>query len=498
MKKIILAAAASIGFAACYHFAAQASPLDDAYIYFQYARSAAQGLFFIYQPGDAASTGVSGLLYYGLLSFAARLGMEGPPLAWAIGSACFFTSLVAWLILAERHFKNLGTFLSLALFVLLAPLSAAFFNGLETGLFFACLFWSLEALGKPEIPYRIWPLLMLLAFSRPEGQIAAFIFCLWSMKRQHRISAPALFVLAACALPSLVIWLVSGSLIPDSVRPKTALLLNSPFPYHLKVAVSFAWDSLSGLFLNLRGMNVQVGSAGSASAGNPPYVHYLPLSLLFALAGYWFSGRWWPLLFWATLSWLLLAWNLPAGWHQHRYLTALAPAMLLGFASFLNEIRPSFRLALALAWCLFGAAGVIWFHNRQLDSALLYQEHHGNAAAWLKAHAAPGTRVAVVDAGILAYQSGLPIVDLLGITDHRLALAAPHGDRAVIMELMSRPASQRPSLAALHWERPDFNPQRWVQVGLLKELVTFSPVQGPGGHLGIFAFDWTRADVALK
>lgn len=498
MKKIILALVTALAFGALYHFAIQISPLDDAYIYFQYARSAARGLFFIYQQGDLPSTGVSGLLYYALLSALARMGWEGPAVAWTIGMTCLFAAGLAWLRLTQQHFKNLGSGLSLALFVLLAPLSAAFFNAMETGLFFALFFWSLEALGQAEIPKRTWTLLALLAFTRPEGQIAAFIFCCWILTRQRRISLGAVLVLAASVAPSLVFFSVTGSFIPDSARPKSAALLASPFLFHLRVSLQFAWDCLSGFFLNLRGMDAQVGNAGNAAAGNPPYVHYLPLSLAFALAGYRRCRSWRPVLGWATLTWLMLAWTLPSGWNQHRYLTVLAPAMLLGFASFLDEIRPSLRLGLALAWCLFGAAGVFWFQARQLESAELYQLHHGSAAAWLKEHAPAGSRVAVADAGILAYQSGLNVVDLLGITDHRLALAAPHGDRAIVAELLSRPAALRPNLAALHWERPDFNPGRWVQAGLLKEIVTLSPAQGPGGHLGIFAFEWDKAPAALR
>src|SRR6266446_6467741 len=71
-----------------------ASSLDDAYIYFQYARQFAHGHFFIYQPGAGPSTGVTGLLYLLILAALSRLGMEGPLAAWFVGSSAWLASLL--------------------------------------------------------------------------------------------------------------------------------------------------------------------------------------------------------------------------------------------------------------------------------------------------------------------------------------------------------------------------------------------------------------------
>ncbi|HXC64987.1 MAG TPA: hypothetical protein VNZ67_11560, partial [bacterium] len=321
----------------------------------------------------------------------------------------------------------------------------------------------------------------------------ALVLAMWFWKREGKAAA---WGLVAAVLPSLVFLAVTHSLMPDSARPKSAGLMQAPLALHGLISGRFALDSVSALFLNLRGLSARVGISGDAASGNPPYVHYLPFALAFALAGFAFKRQFLPLLAWGLCTWLMLCWTLPVGWHQHRYLSALAPVMLLGFASLLDSLERAPRLALACAWCLFGCFSVAWFQARQSQSADLYQSNHGAAAAWLRSHAAAGERLAVADAGILAWQSGLPTVDLLGITDHQLALAAPQGERAILRELLARPQPMRPSLAALHWERPDFNPQRWVRCGLLQELDTIDG--GAGGHLGIFRFDWSKAQACLQ
>ena len=71
-----------------------AVPLDDAAIYFQYARQALQGEWLRYSPGAELSTGVTSPLYFVLLTACMGLGLSGPLTAWLLGLAC----LLVWLL----------------------------------------------------------------------------------------------------------------------------------------------------------------------------------------------------------------------------------------------------------------------------------------------------------------------------------------------------------------------------------------------------------------
>ncbi|HMB70625.1 MAG TPA: hypothetical protein VKU85_15015, partial [bacterium] len=52
-------------------------PLDDSFIYFQYADQAARGQPLVYQPGDAPTTGATSLPWMAVLSAVALLGFDG-------------------------------------------------------------------------------------------------------------------------------------------------------------------------------------------------------------------------------------------------------------------------------------------------------------------------------------------------------------------------------------------------------------------------------------
>lgn len=54
-----------------------AAPLDDAYIYFQYARRLSEGHPFEYSPGDGYSSGATSVAYPFLLAAAHRAGFTG-------------------------------------------------------------------------------------------------------------------------------------------------------------------------------------------------------------------------------------------------------------------------------------------------------------------------------------------------------------------------------------------------------------------------------------
>ena len=85
-----------------YHTGGRLSlPLDDAFIYFQYARQAAAGHFLQYNIGDMPTAGATSLLYMLLLVPGFVLGLDGMTVAvYALALGCGLLGLSAHLVLA--------------------------------------------------------------------------------------------------------------------------------------------------------------------------------------------------------------------------------------------------------------------------------------------------------------------------------------------------------------------------------------------------------------
>jgi hypothetical protein len=481
-----------------------AVPLDDAAIYFQYARQALHGEWLRYNPGAPLSTGVTSLLYFALITLGLGLGLSGPVCAWLLGLAGLVFGLVSADKLARRLFPDLPLWWAGALLLSQGALIAAHFNAMETGLQLGLTWALLEAVSDMDAPSgaKPWLIMAALAFTRPEGQVlVALIGGAWVGWKPRRLAAILLLALA----PSALLLLVSGSLIPDSVRPKAAFLNgSSSLLEHAASASSYAQGVLKGAWMGFWGGADSVGAAGDAAAQNPIGPQFPPLALLGALFGLFALARKRPGLAYsvgASLAALLalLAWNLPVGWHDHRYLSCATPLLLLGMLAGLHALRekgwasgPSLAGALFTLWVAFGLATWPWHLKRCYDGAYHYAIANTNAALALRS--LPPGPVAVVDSGLLAYYSGREVVDLPGITDHALALASPQGPGAVLKTLLKR--RDLPVYAALHDHRADFDLAPWTRSGLLQRLGDLSD------SMGLYRWDWSgvglrRAPAAL-
>ena len=475
-----------------------AVPLDDAAIYFQYARQALHGEWLRYSPGAPVSTGVTSPLYLLLITAGMGLGISGPWAAWALGLASLLLGLVCADRLGRRLCPDLPPWWLPFLVLSQGAWVGLHFNAMETGLFLGLSLALLDALTDEEAGARAWILLGLLAFTRPEGQVLGMLLGLaWLWQKQSLRSAAWLALLMAA--PSLLLLAVSWDVVPDSVRPKTWMLQGGKDPIGLLAQSSdFAMGVIKGAWMGFWGGSDAVGVAGDAAARNPVGPLFPPLALAGALLGIfqWLNGprRWLACGLLAALAALLglLASDLPVGWHNHRYLAAASPFLLLGMAGGLQALRSQAGLGRAAAaaaftlWAGFGLASWPWHLERTFVGARDYAKSETNGALALRG--LPPGPVAVADSGLLAYYSGHPITDLLGITDHALALAAPLGKGAVLEALLGR-GERRPVCAALAPDRPDLDPKAWVTLGLLN-------LRGPiGDDLNLYTWDWSGAEL---
>jgi hypothetical protein len=476
-----------------------AVPLDDVAIYFQYAKQALAGEWLRYSPGAALSTGVTSYTYGALLTGLMGLGLGGPWAAWLLGALSLLAAVVAMEALGRRLFPALPPWWAPVLLLCHGAWAGWAFNGMETGLLLALILCSaLAALG--ESFGLLLALMLALAFTRPEGQVMALLLGAAFAWRTRR---PAALIGAgfAAALPSALLIALSGGLVPDSLRAKSVALSTGQDAWGmLGQGSEHAVALLKGLWMGFWSGQDKVGIAGDASALNPASPLYPPLLLLAALFGFVTPKPREQRAFWLALAVslsvlaALLAWQLPVGWHSHRYQAGAAPLLWLGALAALQALRAqgglarSAAAALFLLWTAFGLASWPWHLQHCYQSALNYARVNRNAALALR-NAPPGG-IAVVDAGLLAYYSGRPTVDLLGITDHGLSLAQAQGKGALLEALLARP--EPPVWAALHEARADVDLEAFKRLGILQSTPRVPLAEG------LRLWHWAWHDAALQ
>ena len=147
-----------------------ALPLDDSFIYFQYARQAAQGHFLEYNTGAEPTAGATSLLYTLLLVPGFWLGLDG------MGIALYALALgIVWLGLSARLLLFLGRrlggpfsgWMAALMFLLCGPLLWGYYSGMAIGLFAFAILLTLYLYLTED---RRAPLAAtLLVLARPEG-----------------------------------------------------------------------------------------------------------------------------------------------------------------------------------------------------------------------------------------------------------------------------------------------------------------------------------------
>ncbi|HEY6572025.1 MAG TPA: hypothetical protein VI198_01800, partial [Candidatus Eisenbacteria bacterium] len=213
-------------------------PLDDSFIYLQYAKAIAQGHPFVYTAGNEATTG-STSLWYPLLLVPPHLFGADPSVAvaWTFGLGILFYFLTA--LLATRLAVTLGGWpagLVAAAFVCASPhVLWGSLSGMEIGLYTTILLGTVLAYAREReegrFPTFVW-WAFGLAGARPEGAILCGVLALFVARDSwkageggggRRSPLPFALCLAAAALPFLVNLVVSGSLESTSSQAKSIL-----------------------------------------------------------------------------------------------------------------------------------------------------------------------------------------------------------------------------------------------------------------------------------
>jgi len=380
---------------------------DDAYVTYRYARNLAQGLGFVFNPGQPAVLGTSTPLYALILALGARLGAEVPALSIVLGTLATAVTLALLVRLAARM-GHPAAGVAAALVWSLSPFSYRYVEGMETPLYMALIVGALWAAleGRLLLPLTLGA---LAALTRPDGlAVLAVVSGLALIERRWswRAALPAVVMLAA--------WIAFATARFGSPIPASGLAKGV-----LPATISGRFSLASSQFLEL--LWPALGLAGVRSFSLAPVAVALALAAcLLALRparGPLLVGAW-IVLYFAGLSVLRLP---DFSWYYAPMALPLALVFWMGFEWLAARGRTAWAAPVTLlAGLVLGGLTLLlpvpigFFETRpaQLE-----------AGAWLKAHAAPGSTLAAYEIGMVSYASGLTTVDLLGLTE---PAARPH------------------------------------------------------------------------
>ncbi|MBM3279991.1 MAG: hypothetical protein FJY95_18240 [Candidatus Handelsmanbacteria bacterium] len=492
-------------------------PLDDSFIYFQYARQLAEGHFLRYNSGDPPTTGATSLLYLLLLAPGHWLGFHGMYLAvyaLLLGLGCLGASL--WLV--RRVGVSLGDEESgkgaALLLLLCGPLLWGFFSGMEIGLFTGAVLLTLYLFirEEPTGRFRLTPwAAALLVLARPEGAgLAACLVGLWGLRALKYRQWKCLWV---CA-PPLLVFLAQGLLYLGLTGSFSSAGMEAKWRFsapHTSAPEEFrrtlqAW---TGFF-----KGVLAGSLGPQTSarllaydGNARQIFFGPFFLLFYLAGVLprLAGEWCQRVAGpATLAFLWLFGGVlitctltEPDAHFYRYQQPLLPLFIL-FAV-LGARQIGLRLGewgerLWWGWRVFygiwGVASAGFFAVAYGENCADIRHQQVAMAQVIERELPPGASVAINDAGIQKYLVNRYTVDLIGLTSPGLARAWRHGSGSLYEHLEGMAPPQRPSHFAIFPNWFSFEEARFLQPVYYNRVYEPSIVDA---EAVLYRADWTLA-----
>jgi hypothetical protein len=469
-------------------------PLDDSFIYLQYARALAEGHPFVYTPGNKPTTGATSLAYPLLLAPSHLLHLSPElSIAWALALGVLGYVLSALLLvrLGARLGGWVGGVLAPVLFLASPYLMWGYWSGMEVALYATVLLVSvhvyLSERGEGRFPSLRW-WLFALAASRPEGAILCSVFGLLMARDRLRASrasggpsarsAALLLPFAATALPFLVNLAVGGSIESTSSQAKS--ILAEPYKETRIEYIQRSpeiWGNIVAASLSHFLLDPQ----------NRPIPRLLIASLLgvllFLVFGRRPRDRPWDgaagLL--ALLGAGVIVNSLPVWWqiHLYRYQQGIYTLLLLvmaagwgrlawwvssGRGTVVGVLLGSATLAVTLgAWLPILSRGheeMLRFYGHNCENILHQQVRIGR---WIDANLPRGTIVGLNDAGAIAYYGHRSTLDLVGLTTSGFVRVYRSGLGCLFEHLRRLPPDRLPTYFAIY---PEWFPY-WRESGIL-------------------------------
>jgi hypothetical protein len=403
------------------------APLDDSYIHFQFARSFARLRPFEYVPGQPPVPGATSILWPALLTPALWLGASGEglvKLTWFLGFGSLFGQACE-VYLAGRRFLSRPLAFAAGLLVLSFSANTWFAGSAMEVVPLGYLLMrtarrAAEFLEAPPDPWRkreLVLLALLAALLRPEGALAALGAAAVLALRRERL--PALLALAAPLCVPLINWLFTGSAAQTTTLAKW--LPTNPY-YHGRL-LSAVLGNLQLFYETL--LNGQQWSWTFIPEG----YRVVGLSCLPAL---WLAAERRQARAHAALLCLVgLGILLPATYetflvNRLRYLWPFSAPWLLGLAA-LGELARALLLRVR-PWLSSGGLvvpGLACYGFAKLapisigdlaQSAAAITNQQVALGEWASRALPQAAKIGVNDAGAIAFYSGRPTFDVVGLT----------------------------------------------------------------------------------
>jgi hypothetical protein len=437
------------------------APLDDVYIHFAFARSAALGHPFEWLPGNGYSSGGTSLVYPLVLALGWLVGFRG---TW-LGVFASVVAVASVVDLARSLRRLLGgaprfaAWLVPPLLLAVPLLDWSLFSGMETALFAAflgrALVASSRALDAPaharasaQLVAGAW--LAALVAARPEAAALSLPLAvavvhgaraLATLGSLARAAGPTIGLVLAQAAVNRALTGEAGA--AGAVRK---LVFSNPYATPLELAIEV-----------LRNLAVLRAQAFDVALGGGLVALAAPALALVAIAERRTRRLGVSLAIGAALCLALVCTNATARFQNLRYaapsLVMLLAAAALGAGALARRGRLGAAAAIALSLAaVAGPAAQLGPQVRHFARASGNIADQQVRVAAIVRDRRPA-RVLVNDAGAIPYLSGVPAIDGLGLGGFRglpFARASVHGVPAVVELLERLPPADRPDLLAVY------------------------------------------------
>lgn len=394
---------------------------DDVFISLRYASNLASGNGFAFNPGERVE-GASNFLWVIILAAAMKCGVSGLIFAKLAGIAAALATLIVLVMLGRELQNPLVGMLAAAILATESSFGFWSANGLETPFYtflitLAVYLIVLEQRGGRRL--RLSALVVLaIGLTRPEGPMFVALYCLYLLSdvlsdnsRVEPVAARVSFAVMGMAGFLLFRRLYFGAWVPNTFFAKVtgAAKMGSPPP---------GWISFRDFFFN-----------------QP--IHFVYVLALLGLLSVQLSGRVKVLLagvFLAQIGFILLV---PSDWMEHwRFFVPMLPALsflsgcgvaeVLGLCTKRSLVRHVMATAFMLAMGTRSALAVSSLASEARNQLACTTEMHFRLASLMKASVPAETRIALSDVGLIPYLTNFWALDLLGLTDAKIAKMNAH------------------------------------------------------------------------
>ncbi len=440
LRNVILAVAAAAIFAGglwWFHYMP-----DDAYIGMRYARNAAGGEGLVFNPGERVE-GYTNFLWVIILASAARAGIplvQGARILGLLFSAG--TLVLAWracdtaISPGEKRWSGAGVAMAAPLILAAsAPFATWALSGTEIPLFTFLLTAGMLLLSTGRGPRPVFTVFAVLTLVRPEGAayyLLAAVLLIVRGEKTRRVAAEGILA-AALLLAPYLLWKISyfGGVLPNTFYAKTgapAIQLRNGIAYTGHFAAWYIWLPAAALFF-LRGGSERNGcsdehtdstAVSSENTARDPHHHrryfgraVVPLSII-------------------VLNWIIVT-VLGGDWMpQYRLLVPCLPAIAVMAAAAIPRATMLQRTGQRCQSCAWQsvALAVIFASVAMAPGSSGYDgfvrerlavKAFGRVGETLGARLPEGTILGCGSTGAIGYYSGLPIIDILGLTEPEIA-----------------------------------------------------------------------------